>query len=225
MQETKKNLLIVTASFAEAAVFSDVDQWFPAVDIKVVVTGAGTMANALGLMRYLRNNPAPHLALNAGIAGSFRPGMPAGFTGIIARDAFADFGIDDRGRFIPAAAAGLAGEDHFPFSSEGWIECNNIYTKQLRGKFHFITGITSDTVSGSAGRIESLKERFNPDTESMEGASFFYICALEKIPYLAIRAVSNMIEERNRENWNIPLALRNLREKTREILTLLFTRE
>ncbi|MBM3421485.1 MAG: hypothetical protein FJY11_10170, partial [Bacteroidetes bacterium] len=73
--------------------------------------------------------------------------------------------------------------------------------------------------------IKMLMDSYNPDVETMEGASFFYICALEKIPFMAVRAVSNMIEERDRSNWDIPLALRSLSERTREILTLLFTME
>jgi futalosine hydrolase len=55
----------------------------------------------------------------------------------------------------------------------------------------------------------------------MEGATFFYICRGEKIPFLAIRAVSNYVEPRNRGKWNIPLALGNLAEKLAELFLIL----
>jgi len=55
----------------------------------------------------------------------------------------------------------------------------------------------------------------------MEGATFFYICIREKIPFLALRAVSNKVEPRNRDNWNITLALNNLSEKLYEVITRL----
>jgi futalosine hydrolase len=46
----------------------------------------------------------------------------------------------------------------------------------------------------------------------MEGATFFYICCREKIPFLALRAISNKVEPRNKSNWDIMLALNNLSE-------------
>ncbi len=58
---------------------------------------------------------------------------------------------------------------------------------------------------------------YNPDLETMESASFFYICALEKVPFIAVRSISNMVEERNRDLWNVPLALQSLHEITKGI--------
>ena len=55
----------------------------------------------------------------------------------------------------------------------------------------------------------------------MEGATFFYICSREKIPFLALRAISNRVELRNRNKWNIPLALDNLSEKLNEVILTL----
>ena len=63
--------------------------------------------------------------------------------------------------------------------------------------------------------------KFNPDIETMEGASFFYICARENIPFFAVRAISNRIETRNRDKWNIPLALEMLSKKLVEIFKIL----
>jgi futalosine hydrolase len=52
----------------------------------------------------------------------------------------------------------------------------------------------------------------------MEGAAVFYVCQMEKIPFLQLRAISNRVEKRNRNAWNIPLPLENLR---RVVLLLL----
>jgi len=46
----------------------------------------------------------------------------------------------------------------------------------------------------------------------MEGAAFFYVCQLQKIPHIQIRSISNYVEPRNRANWNISLAIKNLNE-------------
>jgi futalosine hydrolase len=55
----------------------------------------------------------------------------------------------------------------------------------------------------------------------MEGATFFYLCSREKIPFLALRAISNMVERRNKNNWDIDLALNNLSEKLIAVLLTL----
>ena len=64
-------------------------------------------------------------------------------------------------------------------------------------------------------------EKYHPDIETMEGAAFFYVCSREKIPFMALRAVSNIVEPRDREKWNIELALANLSVKLNEVSLLL----
>ena len=66
-----------------------------------------------------------------------------------------------------------------------------------------------------------MKEKYNPDIETMEGATFFYICTRENIPFLALRSISNMVGLRNKDNWDIRLALDNLSEKLREVILTL----
>lgn len=222
-------ILIVTATEAEAAIFRDPGSvpganstsLFGGTRADILVTGIGTMACAHSLMNHFHKYGKPDLAINAGIAGSFNSDLRPGYAAVVLRDCLADFGIDDRGKFIQAADADFVAGNANPFSEGGWIECNNDYTKKLAGRFHFCTGITSDTVSGSPERISLLKNRYNPDIETMEGASFFYICALEKVPFMAVRCISNMVEERNRSSWDIPLALRSLKETTEGIIRLL----
>jgi futalosine hydrolase len=44
----------------------------------------------------------------------------------------------------------------------------------------------------------------------MEGAAFMQICLTEKIPFAELRAISNYVEPRNRENWKMKEAIENL---------------
>jgi futalosine hydrolase len=44
----------------------------------------------------------------------------------------------------------------------------------------------------------------------MEGAAFFYACQQVNARCIQIRAVSNYVEKRNRDNWQIGLAIKNL---------------
>jgi futalosine hydrolase len=51
---------------------------------------------------------------------------------------------------------------------------------------------------------------FDPDIESMEGAAIFYVCLLEKVPFLEIRGISNYVDIRDTDKWDIPTAIENL---------------
>jgi futalosine hydrolase len=44
----------------------------------------------------------------------------------------------------------------------------------------------------------------------MEGAAFMFVCKMENQEYLQIRSISNFVEPRNLNNWNIPLAINNV---------------
>jgi futalosine hydrolase len=46
----------------------------------------------------------------------------------------------------------------------------------------------------------------------MEGAAFMYASLIAGVPFAQVRAVSNMVERRNRAAWKIDAAIRALGE-------------
>ncbi|MDQ1332069.1 MAG: futalosine hydrolase, partial [Bacteroidota bacterium] len=110
--------------------------------------------------------------------------------------------------------------DRFPFK-EGKILVENKYIKLNLRHLKHVNAITVNAASGSAEIIKKLYEKYNPDIESMEGATFFYICCGREIPFVAMRSISNRVEPRDKDKWNIPLALKNLSEKLREFFSTL----
>jgi futalosine hydrolase len=44
----------------------------------------------------------------------------------------------------------------------------------------------------------------------MEGAAFMSACLIHKVPFAQVRAVSNMVERRNKASWRMAEAIRNL---------------
>ena len=101
------------------------------------------------------------------------------------------------------------------------IHADPVYAGQLKDIVKPVRAITVNTVTGSDITRDKLVKKFNPDIETMEGATFFYICAMEKIPFLAVRAISNKVEPGNIRAWDIPLALENLTSALNEILLML----
>jgi futalosine hydrolase len=138
-------------------------------------------------------------------------------------DCFADSGIEDGDVFTTLWEAGLSGANEFPYKS-GIIEADRNFGSIMNDLVKPVKAITMNTATGSLLTKERLVSKYNPDIETMEGATFFYICAREAIPFMALRAISNRIERRNRESWNIPLALDALSEKFKEVILRLETK-
>jgi len=44
----------------------------------------------------------------------------------------------------------------------------------------------------------------------MEGAAFMSACLIGKVPFAQVRAVSNLVERRNRESWRLGEAIQHL---------------
>ena len=51
----------------------------------------------------------------------------------------------------------------------------------------------------------------------MEGAAFFQACMTEGVAFSEIRAISNYVEPRNRDNWKIAEAIENLNKTLIEL--------
>lgn len=73
--------------------------------------------------------------------------------------------------------------------------------KAIHGNF-----VTVSMCSGTKESGEILRKRFNAVCENMEGAAVAHICTLYKVPLLEVRGISNVIEEREKRKWDIPLA-------------------
>ncbi len=210
-------ILVVSATLTESEVLNTIDR----ADLISMVAGVGTVATAWSLARYLNSAKRPDLAINIGIAGSYRNDIRMGEVVMPVSDCFAYEGIEDRTGFLTLAEAGLQNPDELPFRA-GRIWAENNFVSEAPADLRKVNAITVGTATGSAETIKKLKGKFDPDIETMEGAAFFYVCRREKIPFMALRAISNMVEPRNRDKWNIPLALQNLGAKLREVLLLIY---
>lgn len=172
--------------------------------IDILVTGVGMTATAFHLGRTLIKKY--DLAINAGIAGSFRKNIPLGEMVNIVNDCFADLGAEDGEKFVTAKELKLVESLEFRMQNPNTIGHRLSVVGQLRK----VKGITVNTVHGNTSSIKKVVSKFNPDVESMEGAAFFYSCQKNKIPCIQIRSISNYVEKRNKKKWEVDLAIKNL---------------
>lgn len=178
-------------------------------DITLLVTGVGMVSTAYSLGNILALRSFD-MAINAGIAGSFQRYLEIGKVVKVIEDCLSELGAEDDSAFLSIDQMG------FGRSCETSIACETLETLTLH--LQTVSAITVNKVHGNDESIRSTVERINPGIESMEGAAFFYACRFNDLPCLQIRAISNYIERRNRESWNIPLAVASLNH---ELIALL----
>jgi len=171
----------------------------------VLITGVGMVATAFALGERFAQQKYD-LAVNLGIAGSFDRNIALGEVAEVVEDILAELGAEDGDNFLPIETMGF-GESTF-YSTNPMLL---LPTKKLRA-------ITVNTVHGEETSIQKTTARLQPQLESMEGAAFFYACKRSIVPSVQIRAVSNYVEKRNRENWKIGLAVKNLNDFAIELL-------
>jgi futalosine hydrolase len=218
-------ILFVAATSAEADTLKRIEgitpfddfYKFSKTEVRLLVTGVGSSATAWSLKQWLTVNGIPDVIINAGIAGSFKDDIIIGDVVMPVTDCFADSGIEDGDKFFTLFESGLADPDEFPYRS-GLLHYDANIAKRMNYLLRPVNAITVNSATGSDATRNKLLKKFNPDIETMEGATFFYLCKREKIPFLALRAISNRVETRNRSNWNIPIALKSLSEKLKEVI-------
>lgn len=185
------------------------------VQIDILITGIGLVFTSFHLTKALTEKKYD-LIINAGIAGSFNPELPIGEIVFVIQEAFSDLGIEGTDSFKTLFETGFMNNNEFPFIN-GKLHCS-IPEKLKENEIKRVNGISSNTAHGNEKTIDELVKKFNPDIETMEGAAFFYVCLMEKVKFIELRAISNYVEKRDKSKWNIPLAVENLSEKIMQII-------
>ncbi|WP_346319087.1 futalosine hydrolase [Chitinophaga sp. YIM B06452] len=209
-------VLVAAATAAEVKPLLDWLSESQTPGVEVLITGIGMAAAAYSLGRRF-SNKRPGIAIQAGIAGSFRHERPLGEVALVTREVFGDLGAEDHGRFADLFKIGLWQHGMHPFTHHYLINPLTLLPESLQ-QLPQLTGVTVNTVSGETATIAQLEQLYQPDLESMEGAAFHYACLMDNVPFLQLRAISNYVEVRDKSKWNIPLAVKELNEKLQELI-------
>lgn len=185
--------------------------------IDLLTTGVGMVATAAWCSRVLSRRQYD-VAFNFGVCGSFNSTLVLAQVIHVVSDRIAELGAEDKERFLTIEELKLVDDNEFPFRRGQLL---NLYppTNATLSGLTAVSGITVNTVHGNERSIAAVKQRFNPHVESMEGAAFMYACLIHKIPFAQVRAVSNVVERRNREAWGTAEAIDNLGEVALQILS------
>lgn len=171
-----------------------------------LVTGIGCMNTAFALSRFSKLKQID-LILHLGIGGSYSRSYQIGEVVEIVSEQWGDLGAENAdGTFIDAFELGLIDPDQFPFQ-HGKIQKS---TTSPRTDLPKLRGLSVNRCSGTEYRISQLKQKYPAEMESMEGMGLFYACRQLDIPFISIRSVSNYVEARNKELWDIKKAISHL---------------
>ena len=170
-------------------------------DCNILITGIGMVNTSIQITKELMQDKYD-LVINMGVAGSFSKDYAIGDVVEVLEDNFSELGYENENDFGQFSDFGLVTK----------------YSVESKTNLQKVKAITVNTVRGNEKSITEIVNRLNPDVESMEGAAVFKVCNEFFIPCIQIRAISNKVEKRNKENWNMPLAIRNLNNQVAKII-------
>ena len=213
------NVLIVAATPAEVQAVIQLlkkqDFRINQKEVSILITGVGGIATTYQLTKSLAVK-TPSYVIQAGIAGSFHAELPIGSLVCVREEMIGDMGAEENKEFKDLFDLGLMNNNDLPFSEK--ILKNPFIDGQTKHALPLVRSIGINEITTREERIKLLKDKYNPQIESMEGAAFHYVCLKEKMPFLQIRAISNYVGERNKDKWDVRKAVENLNHKLIEIL-------
>ncbi|RYG52980.1 MAG: futalosine hydrolase [Chitinophagaceae bacterium] len=185
-------------------------------EVETLITGVGSTATTYALTRHLLWR-TPELVIQAGIGGSFSWDLPPTSVAFINEEVIADLGAIDNGELSDIFDLGLAAEDEHPFTNRMLVNPNSESWKRFG--LPFVRGATINCISSTPEQVQSIKNKYGPVIESMEGAALHYSCIMEQIPFIQLRGVSNFVGERDKSKWKMMEAIAGLNVKLKELLT------
>ena len=177
-------------------------------------TGIGATNTAHALTRALIADPKPTLVIQIGIAGAYVPGgLAVGDVALATDETYGDVGVITPDGWLSAQDIGLplapatpghpARFNHFPLDTALVRRAAGVCAPLVARTGPFLT---LSQVTGVRSLGDALFDRFGALCESMEGAVAAHVCALYDVPFLEVRGISNLVEDRDRSRWRIQQA-------------------
>lgn len=172
-------------------------------EIGILYSGVGLLSSTYLIMKAIQEQK-PELVIQAGIAGSFRGDLPPGSLTITGQDIAADICVKEPDGYRNMKDIGL--EDNGILSGTGWL-INPYLNRWAHLNLPVVNGVSVNEISTSPERISWFQNHYDAATESMEGAALHYVALMEKVPFLQLRSISNMVGERNKKHWKMKTAI------------------
>ncbi len=193
--------------------------------IAFVASGMGK-TNAAHAATVLIRNYHPSLVINFGISGAYPSSkLKPGDIAVASEEVYADEGVLMKNGFhtleyidIPLLKKGRRRYfNEFPADKESSRLMMDAAAacgfRALQGTF-----ATVSTCTGTRRQSEELEKRFKVICENMEGASIAHVCLIYGIPFVEVRGISNIAEDRDTSKWDIRTASANCQKTVMEFV-------
>lgn len=179
-------------------------------EVLLAAAGMGKVNAAQGLTALLEREGAAGV-VGFGVGGAYPgSGLAVGGVALATEEVYGDEGVDTPTGWISteeigiplAEVAGAPRYNRFPLDPARVAAAEaSLRTAGLA----FVAGpfVTVSACSGTARRGAELAARFGAVCESMEGAACAHVAALYGVPYLEVRGVSNLVEDRDLRGWRL----------------------
>jgi len=193
-----------------------------------VVLSIGGMgkANAAHAATMLLSRPGIEALIVFGIAGAY-PGSGAriGDVALATQEISGDEGV--------LTPDGFKGTEHIgiPLVRIGSAQMYNTFPAPARlldrarralasfpAPVHEGPFVTVSACSGTMERVRELEQRYHGLCENMEGAAAAQVALYHDVPWLEVRGISNLTEDRDLRRWDIPGAALNAQKAVLAVL-------
>ncbi len=195
-------ITLAAATQMELSQFSAIS--FKNHSVEKLIHGVGLLSSVYEITHYLLLSK-PDFIIQCGIAGAYNRDLKIGESVIIENEII-DSGVENKETIDDIFDLNFYKSDDFPFENKR-LPCP--FIKDIQTKFKKVNALTVQVCSGTETTINKRLQKYQADVESMEGAALHYVCLKNDIPFLQFKTISNYVEVRNKDNWDIDLALKN----------------
>ncbi len=183
--------------------------------VRVVETGIGAV-NAAHALTCALQAFRPALVLQVGVGGAYlNAGLDRGDLALASEENYGDLGVRASDGWHSAELIGIpvlqqeeSFYNRFPLDRDLVSRALEVLDtgdgagsgpRPQVGPF-----VTVQECSGVTALGQERAARFRAICENMEGAAVAHLCQLYRLPFLEIRGISNMVEDRQVAGWDLP---------------------
>jgi len=164
--------------------------------VAILRTGVGPVNAAYALTRFLSRTEARSIVV-CGVGGAYpSSGLTVGDIVCAETECYGDLGATTPSGFLDMKALGFpVVEGPIPLFNELPMQ---VFPVERRARF-----VTMSTCTGTDNDARAIEARTGGAVESMEGAAIAHVAHLQGIPVGEVRAISNIVTNRDRSAWRL----------------------
>lgn len=187
--------------------------------VALLHSGIGKI-NAASAVTALLETIEPDVVIAIGCGGAYPDsGLVAGDLALATEEILADEGVVTAQGFVDFATLGFPLLEHggpvmeqrFPADPQLLAAAQPLLAAAASAAGAKLAAgplVTVSTCSGTDQAAQAMARRSGGICENMEGAAVAQICRLYEVPFLELRGISNRVENRNLDCWDLPAAAR-----------------